>query len=243
MRVIVTGLMAQHPLGGLTWHYAQYVAGLARLGHEVYYIEDTGMWPYALDGGASGTDFIVDNGRANARYMSEVMPRFGAGDRWSYNCVIDNRWFGLSDAVRGEAIRTAELLISVSAPVYRPHDYEHIPYRAFIDTDPVFTQIKLARGQEDFRQALTVYNRHFSFGESLSSRVPVTGHIWHPTRQPVVLSEWQPSQSARDVFTTVMNWDSYNRVKYQEATFGQKDIEFLHFLDLPSRVAPQRLEV
>ena len=35
MRVIVTGLMAQHPLGGLTWHYAQYVAGLARLGHDV----------------------------------------------------------------------------------------------------------------------------------------------------------------------------------------------------------------
>ena len=62
MRVIVTGLMAQHPLGGLTWHYAQYVAGLARLGHDVYYIEDTGMWPYALDGGSTGTDFIVDNG-------------------------------------------------------------------------------------------------------------------------------------------------------------------------------------
>ena len=243
MRVIVTGLMAQHPLGGLTWHYAQYVAGLARLGHDVYYIEDTGMWPYALDGGATGTDFIVDNGHANARYMSEVMPRFGGGECWSYNCVIDNRWFGLSDAVRGEVIRTAELLISVSAPVYHPDDYQHIPYRAFVDTDPVFTQIKLARGQEDFRQALTVYNRHFSFGESLSPRVPVTGHTWRPTRQPVVLSEWQPSHAPRDVFTTVMNWDSYNRVRYQKATFGQKDVEFLRFLDLPSRVAPERLEV
>lgn len=242
MRVIVTGLMAQHPLGGLTWHYAQYVAGLARLGHDVYYVEDTGMWPYALDGGKAG-DFIVADGTANATYLTDVMPRFGSANRWAYNCVIDSRWFGLSDAKRDEVLRTADLLISVSAPVYHPADYQHIPYRAFIDTDPVFTQIKLARGQEDFRAALAVYNRHFSFGEKLAPPVPETGHVWRPTRQPVVLSEWRTSRPVRDVFTTVMNWDSYNKVKYQKATYGQKDVEFLRFLDLPSRVAPVRLEV
>src|SRR5215510_9800205 len=105
MRVIVTGLMAQHPLGGLTWHYAQYVAGLTRLGHDVYYIEDTGMWPYALDGGKAG-DFIVADGIANATYLADVLPRFGSGSRWAYNCVIDNRWFGLSDVKRDEVVRT-----------------------------------------------------------------------------------------------------------------------------------------
>src|SRR5206468_1575326 len=47
LRVIVTGLIAQHPLlGGMTWHYLQYVLGLARLGHDVYYLEDSGEWPY-----------------------------------------------------------------------------------------------------------------------------------------------------------------------------------------------------
>jgi len=36
LRVIVTGLIAQHPLvPGMTWHYLQYVIGLTRLGHDV----------------------------------------------------------------------------------------------------------------------------------------------------------------------------------------------------------------
>lgn len=243
MRIIVTGLMAQHPLGGLTWHYAQYAAGLARLGHDVYYVEDTGMWPYALDGGATGSDFIVADCCANARYLSAAMQRFGLADKWAYNCPIDNRWFGLSDIDRCEATQTADLLISVSAPVFHPDEYRRIAHRAFIDTDPVFTQIKLVRGQADFRAALDVYDVHFSFGESLSAPVPLTGHVWRPTRQPVLLYEWRPFRPTRGVFTTVMNWDSYNPVKFQQMTYGQKDVEFMRCLDLPSRVTPERLEV
>src|SRR5215212_2137257 len=47
LRIIVTGLIAQHPaLGGVAWDYLQYVIGLARLGHDVYYHEDTWSWPY-----------------------------------------------------------------------------------------------------------------------------------------------------------------------------------------------------
>src|SRR3546814_3197528 len=45
---------------------------------------------------------------------------------------------------------------------------------------------------------------------SLSPAVPVTGHRWVPTRQPILLSEWSPAESCRDAFTTVMNWTSYN---------------------------------
>jgi hypothetical protein len=135
------------------------------------------------------------------------------------------------------------MLISVSAPVFHPDEYQPIPHRAFIDSDPVFTQIKLVRGQEDFRAALAAYDVHFSFGEALSEQVPVTGHFWRPTRQPVLLSEWQSSQPVRNVFTTVMNWDSYNKVKYKQTTYGQKDVEFMRFLDLPSRVQPEHLEV
>ena len=46
LRVVVTGLIAQHPrLGGVAWDYVQYPAGLARLGHDVYYLEDSGEWP------------------------------------------------------------------------------------------------------------------------------------------------------------------------------------------------------
>ena len=63
MRIIVTGLIAQHPLGGVTWDYVQYAVGLARLGHDVFYFEDSGLWPYAIDGGPTGTNFKI--GRAH----------------------------------------------------------------------------------------------------------------------------------------------------------------------------------
>jgi len=243
VRIVLTGLIAQHPLGGLTWHYAQFAAGLARLGHDVYYFEDTGMWPYSLDGGATGSNFIVNHCEANAQYLLGVMPRFGLADRWAYKCAIDGRWYGLSDRARQDVIETADLLLSVSAPVFHPEEYRTIPRRAFVDTDPVFTQIKLVRGQADFRAVLDAYDVHFSYGESLRTDVPVTGHAWRPTRQPVLLSEWRPAQPHRDVFTTVMNWDSYNPVKHQQKIYGQKDVEFLKCLDLPSQVLPERLEV
>jgi hypothetical protein len=114
---------------------------------------------------------------------------------------------------------------------------------AFIDSDPVFTQVKLARGQDDFRKLIDLHDVQFSFGERVSDFVPETGRRWRPTRQPVVLSEWRPAAPYRDVFTTVMNWTSYNPVVYDGRTYGQKDVEFMRFLELPRQVTPTVLEI
>jgi hypothetical protein len=40
-----------------------------------------------------------------------------------------------------------------------------------------------------------------------------------------------------------MNWTSYNPVSYAGRTYGQKDMEFAHFLELPCKVAPAALEI
>jgi hypothetical protein len=42
----VTGIVGSVPVGGVAWDYFQYPIGLARLGHDVVYHEDTGNWPY-----------------------------------------------------------------------------------------------------------------------------------------------------------------------------------------------------
>jgi phosphoribosylamine-glycine ligase len=63
-----------------------------------------------------------------------------------------------------------------------------------------------------------------------------TGHLWRPTRQPVVLSEWHASPPPREVFTTVMNWSaSKHPPVYAGVTYGQKDVEFDRFIELPER--------
>ena len=43
MRVVVTGLVATYPVGGVAWDYLQYVQGFHALGCEVSYVEDTGF--------------------------------------------------------------------------------------------------------------------------------------------------------------------------------------------------------
>ena len=88
LRIIVTGLIAQHPrLGGVAWDYLQYAVGLARLGHDVYYFEDSGEWPYRLTGGPSSADWVAEDCSANVEQLASVMARFGLSDRWAYRCA------------------------------------------------------------------------------------------------------------------------------------------------------------
>jgi hypothetical protein len=238
LRIIVTGLIAQYPLGGVTWDYFQYVLGLAQMGHDVYYLEDTGQWPYNPQEGGLGKDCDF-----NVRYLAAVMSGYGLAERWAYRFPWQSQWFGLSDAKRQEVIGSADLLINVSGTLERPEGYRQVNRLAYIDSDPVFTQVKLARGQLDFRKWIDVHDVQFSFGECLSAEVPETGHHWRPTRQPIVLSEWHPERPFREVFTTVMNWTSYKPVVYGNRSYGQKDIEFARFEELPRLINPTALEI
>ena len=238
LRVIVTGLIAQYPLGGVTWDYLQYVLGLSQLGHDVYYLEDTGLWPFNPQEGGVAKDCSF-----NVDYLASVMDRFGLQDKWLYRFPWQNQWYGLSEQKRKELIKTADLLINVSGTLANPEEYRSAKRLVYIDSDPVFTQVKLARGQVDFQRMVDIHDVQFSFGECLSDKVPETGHVWRPTRQPVVLAEWHPSVEHRNVFTTVMNWTSYKPVTFGGRTYGQKDVEFERFMELPGRVPGTELEI
>jgi hypothetical protein len=246
LRIIVTGLIAQHPLlGGVAWDYLQYVLGLARLGHDVYYFEDSGQWPYTSDGGASGNEWIAYDCTPNVDHLASIMARFGLSERWAYHFPVKPRWFGLSRAERRAVVESADLLVNVSGTLRRPLDYRRVNRLVYIDSDPVFTQIKLVlpRGHLKFRQRVNAHDMHFTFGECLSRAVPDTGHRWRPTRQPIVLSEWRHSPAPREVFTTVMNWTSYRPLSHARQRYGQKDTELRRFLDLPARARATVLEV
>ena len=246
LRIVVTGLIAQHPrLGGVAWDYLQYPLGLARLGHDVFYLEDSGEWPYTEAGGPTREDWIAWDPTPNVRHLAAVMERFGLGDRWLYRFPIGPRWYGLSHRRRREVLSTADLLINVSGTLTRPSDYRTIPRLAYIDSDPAFTQVKLAqtRGQLRFQRRVAAHDVHFSFGEGLGGGLPATPYRWLPTRQPVVLSEWQPVERTRETFTTVMSWTSYKPLRFGGRSFGQKDVELARFAGLPGAVPGARFEI
>lgn len=247
LRIIVTGLIAQYPLGGVAWDYLQYVLGAIRLGHDVYYIEDSGQWPYNPIEGGLGKD-----GAYNADYLAGIMSRFGLTERWAYHFpggalpggeIFRSEWFGLSDKIRRDVVRSADLLINVSSGIGNVLRYDGVQRLAYIDTDPVFTQIRLLTERTEFRNQVDAHHLHFSYGECLPETVVSTGHRWRPTRSPIVLSEWNPSVAYREVFTTVMNWTSFNDVTYRGQLYGQKDVEFYRFLELPTLVYPTALEL
>ena len=244
MRIVVTGLIGQHPrLGGITWHYLQFVLGLSRLGHDVYYIEDSGEFPYNLHGGPSGNDWNSPDCSENLEHLHGVMSRFGLGERWAFRDAPRSEWHGLSDGKRKAVLESAELLLNVSGTLEHPDLYRCIPRLVYIDTDPVVTQLKIATAQPEFTERVDAHDVHFSFGESLGDPVPDTGHRWRPTRQPIVLSEWHPEAPSRNVFTTVMNWTSYAPLRHAGRSYGQKDVEFKRFLELAGDVAPLQVEV
>lgn len=239
LKIIVSGLVAQYPLGGVSWDYLQYVLGLSKMGHDVYYLEDTGFWPYnPATGGLS-----EDGCSYNVTYLKSVMEQFDLQDKWMYRHDYTDQWYGLSESQRRTTIASADLLINVSGCLAYPERYRSIKHMAFIDSDPVFTQIKLLLGYQSFRDQIDHHDVLFSFAENPSHKIPSTGDQWLPTRQPIVLDEWQPVKAYRETFTTVMNWTSYDSLEHDGEKYGQKDAEFTPYIDLPASLPKGTLEL
>jgi glycosyltransferase involved in cell wall biosynthesis len=244
LRIIVTGLIAQHPnLGGIAWHYLHYILGLSRLGYDIFYFEDSGEYPYNLDGGPTGNNWISRDCTYNTRNLEKILTRYGLKDKWAYRFPHENKWFGISDSHRKRIINSSDMLINVSGTLEKPSEYRHIPHLIYIDTDPVITQVKMAMGEKDFVDRVEAHDIHFSFGELISSGSNNKGITWLPTRQPIFLDEWPSTPRKRERYTTVMSWTSYKPLSYAGQIFGQKDVEFKQFLKLADQVAPVELEV
>jgi hypothetical protein len=243
LRIIVGGYLGLLRAGGVAWDYVQYPAGLLELGHDVYYVEDTRLWPQYSDDAADGA--------AIARHLAGVAADFGLAGRWAYRDEASDRCFGLSDAALADLCRSADVFVNVSCSTLLREEYRRIPVRILIDTDPMFTQVQhetqagFTPGGNGMREIVAGHTHHFTFGERVGRpgcRMPDCGVRWRPTRQPVLLDRWQAGEPpAGAPFTTLMNWSAGRRLEFSGETWGQKDVEFAKVLDLPSRVRPARL--
>jgi len=234
-RIVVAGYVVRGPLGGMAWHHLQYVLGLARLGHDVAFVEDSEDYPacYDAERGEIGVDPSF-----GLRFAGEAFERLGIGGLWAYHDSHEARWLGPLGKRAEEFCRTADLLINVSGVNPARSWFDAIPARALIDTDPVFTQVRHLRdGHARLRAA--DHTAFFSFGENIgreSCTVPDDGFPWQPTRQPVVLDAWTPTPGRREAaYTTVMQWESYPAVLLDGRRFGVKATSFEPYLDLARR--------
>jgi hypothetical protein len=243
MRIVVTGLIGQYAFGGVTWDYIQYVLGFRALGHDVWYLEDSANWAYDPVNQTLSADCSH-----NVAYLDRIMRKFDMGDRWIYRNEADGAYHGVAggEAEAEKILRSTDVMANVSGACWLRPVTAAVKTKLFLDGDPMFTQTKLNTTKPEYLERVLAHDRHYSFGLNIGRpgcKVPTAGLQWRPTVQPIALDFWKPAEEndapsvADGAWTTVMNWASYKPEEFEGETYGQKDIEFLRFLDLPSRTS------
>lgn len=234
--ILVLHLAGQYPLAGVVWQALHYLVGLRQLGHEVYYVEDSGAPPYD-----PRVKSIVMDPSYNVACLQQTLERFGFGEQWVYWDMASDTYFGRSRAQLDAWYEKADLILNLCGASWPRADRRRGGPLVYIQTDPVYEQILASQGDQRMIEMLAAHDLRFTYGENLGSAdcpVPLGGFTWKTTRPPVVLSLWErrPDPACR-YFTTVATWHNKGKdITFQgEKYYWSKHINFLKYLELPRR--------
>jgi hypothetical protein len=245
-RLVVLGMMGRCPFGGQTWLYLNWLRGFARLGHEVYYVEDDAAWPFDPRVNAVSSD----PGYA-ASHLDRVMKAIGLEGRWAYRPLFkgSDECYGMSATALRTLYRDCDAILNVCGATVLNDDHAAAPLRVYVETDPVTNQLELAGGRAKTRAVLAAHDAIVSYGENYGAPdcgVPIDGFRYLKTRQPIDLELWPAAfDPGADRYTTIGNWKQQgNDVVWNGETYRwSKHHEFLKFLELPRRRPGLRFEL
>jgi len=248
LRIVVAGLAATYPLGGVFWDYMHFVLGFHRLGHEVLYVEDPGYWGYD----PAARTFVGCGARSAAflaRHIERLEPDLARC--WFYRDATGDTYGRAWDEVV-RFCQDADLFLNVSASCRMREEYFAAKRLALFDTDPMFTQGSLPGYQagtldpENHDRVRTLLRHHVFFTVGLNvgapdCRIPTGPLQWIPICHPMVRERLQRGQvepsARRRVLTTVGSW------RHTEDTGGDgKHVEFERFLGV-AEASPVPLEL
>jgi hypothetical protein len=244
MRIIVAGMVGQYPFGGVAWDYLQYCLGLAELGHDVVYHEDTGCWPFDPRVG-----HVSDDPAHSVAVLRGFFDRFAPhlSQRWHYQ--LNGVSHGMTRAAFDGFAASVDVFLNVSGASAIPDRLNGRAVKVFLDTDPGFNQFVLSErypwaGHADrWAGQVAAHDRHLTYAENLGAAdcpIPTLGYEWRPTRPVVVMSAWEPVRRtpipASAPFTTVMTLGYFpGPVTYRGTLYDAKAVEFDRFLSLRHR--------
>jgi hypothetical protein len=239
-RIVVMGFMGSMPIAGVIWQHIHYVVGLQRLGHDVYYIEDSARLPYNPE-----TFEVTNEFDYAAGLLARLSREFGFENRWAFcaRYLPGNPTAGLPLKKIRQLYGEADAILNVCGTQEFNDDLLVSDRILYIESDPGVEQIKIDKGVKSTIEYLRRHRALFTFGENVGIKsfpVRTHGFKWLPTRQPVVTDLWRakhsPSRAA--VFTTVANWSTsglkdiwWRRRKY----LWSKSREFLRFISAPKK--------
>ena len=98
LRIVVSGMVAKVPYhGGATWAVLQYLLGLRRLGHDVYFVESVEPADLQPDGAP------LERSR-NAAYFQRVVQEFGLQEGAALVLANSETTVGLSYAELADSV-------------------------------------------------------------------------------------------------------------------------------------------
>ncbi len=235
-RFVVLGTMASNPYAGMAWMHMQIAVGLARLGHDVVYLETTSNWPYdpVRQVKTPDADYAVP-------YLASVAERFGLGEAWAYRrSYSDRAWLGPRAADAEEWLRHADAVFNVAGSTRLSEDNLWADNLVYFGTDPVFHEVSYEARDKDVCALIDEHTVAVTYGENIGtphSPIPPLPSLKAHTRQPVLLDMWDPARPSREVYTTVANWKQDGReVDFRgERYLWSKDAEFEKVIDVPAR--------
>jgi hypothetical protein len=246
MTIVVGGYIIGYPLGGMTWHHLHYLLGLHELGHEVWFLEDSGEFsmPY------NPTTWRVDpDPTYGIDYLNRTFAAYNLPQRWCYYSQFWDTYYGLRKDELNDLLKRADLMLCVSGVTPIRADRPRPKRLAVIDTDPVFTQLRM-RDDEVFCGYFRQFDKVATFGTEIGKShgstelaeacpLPTHGIDWIPTNQPIVMRHWPVVAPRTNAFTTIGKWEhssdrhiEFNGRHYQSS----KGVEWMKVLDLPKRV-------
>lgn len=239
-RLIVMGFMGSCPIAGVIWQHLHYIVGLQRLGHEVFYIEDSARLPYNPETFEVNNEFEYAAG-----LLGRLAQEFDFRNRWGFcaRYLPDLPTAGLPLKKIRQLYTEADAILNICGTQEFNDDLLKSERILYVESDPGVEQIKIDKGVKSTRRYLRRHHALFTFGENVGTKifpVPSHGFKWLPTRQPVVTDLWRtrraPLRGA--VFTSIANWStsglkdiSWRGKKY----LWSKSLEFLRFIDAPKK--------
>jgi hypothetical protein len=237
LRILVAGFAVGFPLGGQLWMMLHYVHGLARMGHEVVFLEDTSNWAYPFDP-VLGYN-VTDSTRGRA-LLDRFFRQHGLAGRWAYVSEIEGKTYGMDRASLDRYLANADFFLNISGVLPLKEEYLRAPVKAVFDTDPVFTQVKVARDPWT-REYYQAHDVCFTYGYNLpagGTDVPLSGVDWKPLLPPVVLDLWPQGEGRGADYTTIGTWEAKDRdveVAGKRLSW-RKNVKYETMLDLPAKL-------
>jgi glycosyltransferase involved in cell wall biosynthesis len=234
------GFMGSMPIAGVIWQHIHYLVGLQRLGHDVYYIEDSARLPYNPQ-----TFEVTDEFGYAARILNQLAREFGFEHRWAYcaRYLPAKPTAGLRLPKIQQLYREADAILNVCGTQEFNDDLLKSDSILYIESDPGVEQIKVDKRARSTIEYLKQHRALFTFGENIGTdRFPVPLHKlnWLPTRQPVATDLWKSNRppATAAVFTSIANWSTsgLKDIEWRGETYlWSKSREFLRFVAAPKR--------